>query len=135
MTRPPSDDGSHRRIAGKLPDGYVIPSADETLLAECDVHVFRSSGAGGQSVNTTDSAVRLVHRPSGVTVICRRERSQLRNKTECIRRLRARLEALMRTAAPRIPTRPSASARVKRLESKSHRSRLKRLRQPPGDEG
>jgi protein subunit release factor A len=117
-----------------LPDGYVLPDTDEALLAECDVHVFRASGPGGQSVNTTDSAVRLVHRPTGVTVVCRRERSQLRNKTECVRRLRAKLEALGRTRTPRVPTRPSAGARKRRVEGKVRHARVKRMRRPPSDD-
>jgi protein subunit release factor A len=122
----PRDDG--------LPEGYELPHTDEALLAECDVHVFRGTGPGGQSVNTTDSAVRLVHRPTGVTVVCRRERSQLRNKHECLRRLRARLEALGRTRVPRVPTRPSATARAKRVEGKVRRARVKRMRRAPDDE-
>ncbi|HET6498439.1 MAG TPA: peptide chain release factor-like protein [Coriobacteriia bacterium] len=123
---PPTGDG--RR------DNYEIPATDAGLLAECEVHVFRGTGPGGQSVNTTDSAVRLVHRPSGVTVVCRRERSQLRNKTECVRRLRARLEALGRTNAPRVPTAPSAAARARRTDGKARRARAKRLRRPPEDD-
>lgn len=112
-------------------DGYEVPATDAGLLAECEVHVIRGTGPGGQSVNTTDSAVRLVHRPSGVTVVCRRERSQLRNKAECLRRLRARLEALGRTDAPRVRTAPSATARARRVEGKVRRARVKRLRRPP----
>jgi len=119
---------------GGLPSGYVVPEADEVLLAECEVHVFRGSGPGGQSVNTTDSAVRLVHRPTGVTVVCRRERSQLRNKSECLRRLRTRLEALGRKPVPRVATRPSHAARQRRLASKTRRAATKRLRRPPAEE-
>lgn len=126
-------DGAHGEDRG-LPADYVIPETDEALLAECDVHVFRASGPGGQSVNTTDSAVRLVHRPTGVTVVCRRERSQLRNKSECVRRLRARLEALGRTRVPRVPTRPSVTARKRRVEGKVRRARVKQMRRPPQGE-
>lgn len=123
------------RDEGGLPEGYTLPGTDEALLAECDVHVFRSTGPGGQSVNTTESAVRLVHRPTGVTVVCRRERSQLRNKNECVRRLRARLEALGRTRTPRVATRPSFAARKRRVDEKVRRARIKRTRRPPsGDE-
>jgi protein subunit release factor B len=114
---------------------FDIPESDEALLAECDVQAFHASGPGGQSVNTSDSAVRLRHRPSGVTVTCRRERSQLQNKRQCLARLRQRLEELNAPPAePRRPTHKSRGVRASELKAKALRARLKKLRRPPGDE-
>jgi protein subunit release factor A len=112
-------------------DGPVdIPETDDALLAQCRVTAFRATGPGGQSVNTTDSAVRMVHLPTRVTVTCRRERSQYLNRRACLKRLRERLEALNTVEAPRIPTKEPRSVKRRVVDSKVQRGVVKRLRRP-----
>jgi protein subunit release factor A len=100
----------------------------ESLEREVQIDVFRASGAGGQHVNKTESALRLTHWPSGVVVIAQDSPSQHRNRETAFRRLAERLERLNYVPKKRVPTKPSASAKRRRIETKKQTGARKRLR-------
>lgn len=105
-----------------------LPDTDEALLAECEVTSFRSSGAGGQHVNVTDSAVRLVHLPTGITITSQKGRSQYQNKLECLSKLRAQVDKLNYRKPKRIPTKVPKSVKQENLARKEKHSQKKKLR-------
>lgn len=99
-----------------------------TLESEVVVEVFRASGAGGQHVNKTESALRISHPPSGVVVIAQDTRSQHRNRETAFERLIERLERLNYVKPKRVPTRPTRASKERRIEGKKREGRVKNLR-------
>ncbi|NED98115.1 peptide chain release factor 1 [Phytoactinopolyspora alkaliphila] len=112
----------HTSAAGVL----VLPEADDEAEVEISpndirVDVFRSSGPGGQSVNTTDSAVRITHLATGIVVSCQNEKSQLQNKEQAMRMLRARLLA----AAQEEADKEAADARRSQIRTVDRSERVR----------
>jgi protein subunit release factor A len=106
---------------GRLKKPYFSPE-------EITVETFKSSGPGGQHKNKRETAVRIRHLPSGITVLATEHRSQARNKALALRRLELKVRALGRKRRPRIPTAIPSSYKEHILEAKRHRSQIKRWR-------
>ena len=97
------------------------------LAEQCSVDAFHATGPGGQGVNTADSAVRMTHGPTGITVVSRESRSQFRNRQLCLQKLRDEFAA--RAVPPK--ERPKGSQH-RRLVAKHQRSAIKEARRKPG---
>ena len=109
-------------------DLIPLPHNDDTLLAQCDVMTYRSGGKGGQNVNKVETAVRLRHRPSGITAASQKERSQSQNKRAALTTLRRKIEALNYRAPKRVKTKVPRSVKLNILEQKKRRAATKRSR-------
>ncbi len=112
---------------------YAEMSAEE-LARDCEVQVFRATGPGGQGVNTTDSAVRMKHGPTGIVVTARESRSQFQNRASCLRKLRAELERRGRPPRRRVKTKVPLRSRQCRLNDKHFNAIKKANRRKPGGE-
>jgi ribosome-associated protein len=112
--------------APQRPPPYAVDR--EVLEREVEIEFFRASGPGGQHVNKTQSALRLTHWPSGVVVIAQDSPSQHRNRELAFARLVERLARLNYVKPRRVPTRPTASSKKRRLEGKKQVGQKKRTR-------
>jgi protein subunit release factor B len=101
---------------------------DETLLAQCEVQAHRASGPGGQHRNKSETAIRLVHLPSGVTAEGKDERSRAQNLRTALLRLREKLARRAYRPPPRHATRPTRASKERRIESKRRHSAKKAAR-------
>ncbi len=106
---------------------------DEALLGQCDVQAHRASGPGGQHRNKAETAVRLVHRPTGIMVEGKDERSRAQNLRIALSRLREKLQRRAYRPPPRRPTRPSRAAKERRVDAKKRQARKKALRRGYGE--
>ena len=106
----------------------------ETLEKEVHIETYRSHKPGGQRRDKTETAVRLRHMPSGVTVTASDHRYQALNRRLAFHRLQERLERLNRRPKPRIRTRLPASATRERLQEKREQAQRKQLRREPTPE-
>ncbi len=112
-------------------DASEAPAEGEALLAECRVDTLRAGTKGGQRANKVETGIRLTHLPSGIVVVRRTERSQLRNRTLALDELHRRLVAAAHVDAPRVATKPTRGSRRRRVEAKKRRSQTKTNRQRP----
>lgn len=105
-----------------------LPDYLERLSRQCRITAYRSSGPGGQKKNKTESSVRVVHLATGITRIATESRSQRRNRELALRRVWEELKRRARKPKPRRPTRPTAAAVARRLETKKRQAEKKRRR-------
>lgn len=102
-----------------------------SLEATCDVERFSAGGPGGQHSNKRDTAVRVTHRPTGVTATASERRSQHQNLEQAFARLAEKLEARQRPRRTRKRTRPTQGSIRRRLKRKRQKSEKKALRRTP----
>ena len=112
----------------------IYPTDRDSLERDCDVEFFIAGGPGGQHRNKVETGVRLVHRPTGITVTATERRSQHANREAAFERMQARLEQFQRVEIPRKPTRPTTASRERRISTKRVSGLRKKLRSTPAEE-
>ena len=98
------------------------------LARECVAEAFHAHGPGGQGVNTADSAVRMTHTPTGITVVSRDSRSQFRNRQRCLQKIKEELARRALRPVVRHATKPTRASQIRRLDAKHMRSKVKESR-------
>lgn len=106
----------------------IYPTDRASLERDSDIQYFIATGPGGQHRNKVETGVRLTHRPTGIAVTATERRSQRANREAAYERMAAKLEEMQKVVEPRIPTRPSAASRERRLEEKRRSGERKRDR-------
>ena len=105
------------------------------LLEECEVTPYRSSGPGGQRKNKKETAVRVVHRPTGISRVGTESRSQSANKLLALSRVQEEILRRNRPKKKRKASRPTEASRMERLSEKRNRSAVKKGRDRPSIDG
>ena len=117
-----------REVCGRRDVAEIFPTDRASLERDCDLQYFVATGPGGQHRNKVETGVRLTHRPTGIVVTATERRSQHANREAAYERMAAKLEEMQKPVEPRIPTKPSAASRERRLESKRRTGVRKRDR-------
>ncbi len=120
------------------PDQGESQAGTNALDKEVIVETYRASGPGGQRRDKKDTAVRITHVPTGITVVASERRSQALNREIAFQRLREKLQEMARPERPRIETEPPPAAKIKRLKAKRRRAQRKLERgtpEPVDDDG
>lgn len=112
----------------------ALPAHLERLARDCEITAYRSSGPGGQKKNKTESSIRVVHLPTGITRVATESRSQTRNKAAALERVWDEIERRARKRKPRIATRPGKAAADRRIREKKRAGEIKELRRSRDEE-
>lgn len=111
--------------------GRFARLSQDELRRQCHAEAFHAAGPGGQGVNTADSAVRMTHVPTGIVVVSRESRSQLQNRERCLEKIHEELVRRSKRPKRRRKTKPTKASVARRLDAKTRRGQVKKLRRHP----